>query len=376
VPEASDRGVMSDATGSAPAAAASGGALDKPIAVTFFNDAAAWVKREESYTLRSLATRINTVTATRKTGLPWLKLARFGQLRTDKNSLRHDGNVIAISGIEADYDGGVVTVNDACELLTKQGLASVVYTSPSHTEDAPRWRVLCPLSEEVAADRRETMVGRLNGLFRGIFAGESFTLSQAYYFGSINRNPSHRVELIEGLPIDTCDDLDTIWIGKPGTSKHVTGVDPSAGLDVREDAELIRCVVTGQHFHNELCALAARYVGRNVPAVTVEGLLRGIMLSHSEDARDERWFDRFDSIPVLVASALRKFRAEDVEQPDPRRRETARAAFRLLRQRTPAAKLVAELHRLNDQAPEPLPAAVINRIAIWAARQHLEPHRA
>lgn len=201
---------MPDALGRALAAGAEAGGcgpLDKPIGITFFKDATARTKWEELYSLRSLATRIYTITATRKARLPWLKLARFGQLRTDKDSLRHDANVIAITGIEADYDGEVLTVDEACDLLTKQGIAAVVYTSPSHTEDAPRWRVLCPLSEEMAPDRREKMVGRLNGLLGGILSSESFTLSQSYYYGSIRQNPSHRVELIEGTPIDLHDDL-------------------------------------------------------------------------------------------------------------------------------------------------------------------------
>lgn len=60
---------MPDALGqaTAPGAAAGiDGALDKPLAVTFFKDAAASTKWQEQYTLRSLAARINTVTAARK----------------------------------------------------------------------------------------------------------------------------------------------------------------------------------------------------------------------------------------------------------------------------------------------------------------------
>src|SRR3954451_24256748 len=245
------------------------GPLDPPLAVTVFDDATARTKRLELYSMRSLASRINAVTAARKADLPWLKLVKFGEMRSNKGSLRHDANIIAISGIEADYDNGSVTVDEACERLIKQGVASVVYTSPSHTEKAPRWRVLCPLSEEMPPHLREVMVGRLNGLFRGMLAAESFTLSQSYYYGSVDRNPSHRVEMIEGFHIDLHDDLDLVWLGKAGTSAR-TGAEANAGREAREDAELIRCVVTGEHFHVEICALAARYIGRKVPSETVE----------------------------------------------------------------------------------------------------------
>jgi hypothetical protein len=353
--------------------AGTGGALDRPLSVTFFPDATASTKREEKYTLRSLASRINAITAARKARLPWLKLAKFGDLRSDKGCLRHDGNVTAISGIEADYDGGVMLVDEACDLLSTQGIASLVYTSPSHTEDAPRWRILCPLSEEMPPDRRSAHMGRLNGLFRGIFAGESWTLSQSYYFGSVNRNPSHRVEVIDGSPIDAHDDLDTIWLGRPGGS--VDG-DRTSSQEAREDAELIRCVVTGEHLHGELCALAARYIGRGIPDATVEELMRGMMLSHPECARNERWLDRLRSIPELVASARRKYRADDAQPSDPRRKEVGRVAFRLLRRRLPAAQLVGELHRLNQQYLEPLPSEVVNSIALWATRQHVASRHA
>jgi hypothetical protein len=349
---------------------------DWPFVVSLLPNFAAASKAERRLTLPTLADLIRSTTAPRKERLPWLKLARFGDRRTAKGSLRHDSNVLAISGIEADYDGEATPFDEACGLLEKQGLASLIYTSPSHTEDAPRWRVLCPLSEEMLAERRSQQLGRLNGLFRGIFSNESWTLSQSYYFGSVGSNPSHRVEVIDGQPIDLHDELDTIWIGKPGLTTIATAVDKLAGRDAREDAELVRCVVTGEHLHAELCALAARYIGRNIPPDTVGELLRGMMLCHPAGVRDTRWQDRYYSIPELVASAWRKYREESEGRPDPRRRDIARAAFAMLRHRMAPDELVTELHRLNQQQPEPLPADVVNATAIWCARQYSQRHDA
>ncbi len=150
--------------------------VTSPLTVTFFPNHGANRKREESLTLAELAERIRVTDAPSKAMLPWLKLARFGEKRTDKGSLRHDSNTLAISGIEADYDGGLMPFEDACALLEKQGVTCIVYTSPSHTEDAPRWRVLCPLSAEAPPARRNHQLGRLNGLFSGAFAPESWTL--------------------------------------------------------------------------------------------------------------------------------------------------------------------------------------------------------
>ncbi|MFL5255854.1 MAG: hypothetical protein ACJ8AI_23740, partial [Rhodopila sp.] len=95
------------------------------------------------------------------------------------------------------------------------GVAGMLYTSPSHSEDAPRWRILCPVSADRAPDRREPLLARLNGVLGGVLAPESFTLSQSYYFGSVNSNPSHRVELIDGAYLDERNDLDTGAIGRP-----------------------------------------------------------------------------------------------------------------------------------------------------------------
>ena len=79
-------------------------------------------------------------------------------------------------------------------------------------------------SRELSPDRRQHMLGRLNGLFRAVLAEESWALSQAYYFGSVSDNPAHRVEVIEGAAIDQLDELDEIWLGKRDThSRRANG---------------------------------------------------------------------------------------------------------------------------------------------------------
>ena len=106
------------------------------VAVTFFSDKVATVKAEATLPLSALAARIQRATAQDKACLPWLKLATFGEKRSDKGSLRHDENVIAVSGIEADYDAGQIPFADAVEKLLKAGglgIRAIAYTSPSHT---------------------------------------------------------------------------------------------------------------------------------------------------------------------------------------------------------------------------------------------------
>jgi len=208
-----------------------------PFSVTFFKDHTAQSKREENLTLASLVKIIRSTTANEKSRLPWLKLARFGNAKTEKGSLRHDRNVIACSGLEADYDGERISFEEAVDTIDKAGLLSIVYTSPSHTEAEPRFRVLCPFSAEHPPDRRGAMLGRLNGLFRGAFASESWALSQSYYYGSVNNNPTHRVEIIEGTAIDLCNELDETWLGKPDTVELIFD-EQANGIDLVLSAPL------------------------------------------------------------------------------------------------------------------------------------------
>jgi hypothetical protein len=136
--------------------------------VTFFDDYAAQKKHERLVTLDDLVTLIRGTSAVEKSALPWLKLARFGAAKTARGSLRHDRNVIAISGVEVDYDGERISFDAAIETAAKAGLLAILYTSPSHMAERPRWRILAPASREYPPADRARLLGRLNGLYRGI----------------------------------------------------------------------------------------------------------------------------------------------------------------------------------------------------------------
>ena len=69
-----------------------------------------------------------------KDACPLLKLATFGEERTEKNSLRHDANLRCVSGIEGDYDGELVSIQEAARLLAAAGVETVLYTSARHTD--------------------------------------------------------------------------------------------------------------------------------------------------------------------------------------------------------------------------------------------------
>jgi hypothetical protein len=149
-----------------------------------------------------------TPPAADKDHLALLKLGTFGDKRSKKYALRHDPNVLTVTGIEGDYDGEQMPMQQAAQTLTARGLAALLYTSASHEPGAPRWRVVLPLSrtlEGTADELRESRrhwTGVLNAILGGVLKGESFVLSQCYYFGRIASRPDPEIIRLAGICID------------------------------------------------------------------------------------------------------------------------------------------------------------------------------
>jgi hypothetical protein len=186
---------------------------DHKVHVTFFPDFAAKRYATDNLTLLDLRERVLNASARKKDNLPWLKLAIFGNDRSQKGSLRHDANVERITGIEIDYDIEQVAFADALTALNELQVAALLYTSPSHSSHKPRWRVLAPTSEPLAPELRAKLAMQLNGYLKAklgvdqVAKGESFALSQAFYYGWVcdSPKPDHRAEVIIRSFIDHLD---------------------------------------------------------------------------------------------------------------------------------------------------------------------------
>lgn len=236
---------LDDLLGGTPASA-----LDLPLPVSIFDDVKASRMDRKRVSLRQLSVQITSARAERKDGLPLLKLARFGDLRKPKkdgtpgNCLRWDENMLSATGIEGDYDAGQVSMESAAAMLEAAGIAALLYTSTHHTPEEPRWRVLCPLAQEVSRSDREALCARLNGALGGILGEESFKPSQSYYFGEAalrdekkGGGRAHPLEtlLIDGKPLDKVagvkqifardqgDDLDDLLGGSNSTGRKGQG---------------------------------------------------------------------------------------------------------------------------------------------------------
>ncbi|WP_377829530.1 DUF3987 domain-containing protein [Bradyrhizobium lupini] len=216
------------------------------VHVTFFKDYAAKTRTTDDLTLIELRERIMNASAREKDKLPWLKLTSFGNRRSINGSLRHDANVTEITGIELDYDDENIAFDDALKAVSELGISALVYTSPSHTPDAPRWRILAPTSKPRPPDARAKLVARLNGALKSklgaqtIAANESFTLSQAYYYGWVNKpDRDHRAEVTTGDFIDQRDDLAQFEImgAKAADQTSAVGSDPLSDYSDRYGAK-------------------------------------------------------------------------------------------------------------------------------------------
>jgi hypothetical protein len=182
------------------------------VSVTFINDQSGTAMVAQFATLPALRDHILETAGATKAALPWLKGARFGEKRTKKEggSLRHDDNVLGFDFIELDYDQGIMSFDEAVATLKAMNVRALIYTTPSHTVATPRFRLLLPVSHgNYQLANRAKYCARINGRFNNIFARESFTLSQGYYYGKAldNAASDHRCEVIDGRFIDLCDDL-------------------------------------------------------------------------------------------------------------------------------------------------------------------------
>lgn len=358
-----------------------GTASIRSVIVTFFRSYSASSKTEKALKLADLASLIKLQTASEKKNLPWLKLARFGDRRKHKDgvppakqSLRHNDNVMAIAGIEGDYDGEIIGVDVAISLLRAAGILAIVYTSPSHTEDSPRWRALCPSSAELPPGQHSSLVDRLNGALGGILAKESWTLSQSYYYGTVSSNPSHRVEVVEGTPIDLLEGLDAIAVGKTGNSEPTPANERPAAApnepvsDKRLEAWRIsildglkRNAIDGQKHHALLShakALGGIQAAGGFSDVDAIGWLLDALPATVKDwrlaqqtANDGLAYGRNE--PIQLED--RPLPPPPVALDDPRRKAMLRAVFCMLELQPTPDRLLAATYQFNSQQCDPLP---------------------
>jgi predicted P-loop ATPase len=303
----------------------------RKFSITFFQNEYASSLRAEAVTLPALRDLILFTKGATKGSLPWLKGARFGDKREKKadgsigTCLRWDGNVLGFELIELDYDKEEVSFDEAIATIKAMNVRALIYTTPTHTPPAPRWRILLPISRgDYELRMRAEFCARVNGRFGKIFAVESFTLSQSYYFGLAldNTAPDHRCEVIDGRLIDLCDDLYKYQKdGGPGGQQKseqskTGGRDKIYDEDFNYEAHL-RSVGDGvgqKGFNNPLTRAASSYVwhhGADFDREALKARLReAINAATKKSTRKVGDIERYLSdkyLDAIIASAIEKY---------------------------------------------------------------------
>jgi hypothetical protein len=218
---------------------------------------------------------------------PLISLCRYGDHRTDQGSYRHAENVVECYGIEGDYDGEQVSLESARVLLEKAGVRAILYSSWSSTPAKPRWRVLCPLTKAHSPAERERLVARLNGVLDGILAGESFTLSQSYFYG---RHPTNTFTCVatfddptDGRCIDQMDDLDAIAIGKPRPTAKSGQQSEKLFVD-----DMLTELLQGDNVHGNALRVVGRMVAQGVDDPTIRATFRLLAQGVADNRGNQR----------------------------------------------------------------------------------------
>jgi len=256
-----------------------------------------------------------------KAACPLLSLCEYGDQPSPSGYLRYGENVRRVYGIEVDYDGEEVTPEEGHKRLQAAGLVSMIYTSASYTEGAPRWRALMPLAEPAAPAQRAVFVARANRALGGIASRESFTLSQSFYFGAV-RGARYKWFESHGRCIDQAVDLEPLYHQSKGT-------DAKTGRDTRSNQQLLEAFARGEGRYESMLKLSSRWAARGMAYDDIVAALDELLDSSGSSLNGDG-IDLRSRIEPMAQSAVRKFggtmpevRLQGVPQPPPGRFDDA-----------------------------------------------------
>ena len=314
---------------------------------------------------------------------------------------------------------------EAVARIKGAGLGAVVYTSHNHTAEAPRYRIVLPLSAEIAVNLPavEVIADRLNML--GVLDTSKVGASSLFYLPSAEPGhlTHHETVVIDGDPIDAAwmrEHAGAILAAREAEQARLRAEALEAATRRREerikqgfdpDASIIESVRKRLDLAGELIGHGYKPAGdgrylypgsqTGIPGVyilTGRDVVDRVYSHHAADplaaGNLPSWcrakaIDVVDVVTILdfagdqtaaLRSLAERFEIETSQpandaqprKPDPRRSEIAREAFRLLRRGIPSDAVLTTLHRLNEQRSDPLPRHTIGATALWAARRMKE----
>jgi hypothetical protein len=241
----------------------------------------------------------NAPTYIAKSACPLISMSEFGDIPTERGCIRHAANVRRVFGAELDYDGGKVRPEDAAAILEKARICALIYTTPSHTPEAPRWRALLPFSEPMLPEKRAEYLGRANRILGGIATRESFTLSQSFYIGRVRGAQYVVIETI-GRTIDTALELEPLPF--TGNSPKV-----ETKIDSTTDDELRAAFVRGEGRYQAMLKLSARWARQGDSADDIAANLHALMAKSPGGSKNADGIDLAAMISGIAQSAIDKY---------------------------------------------------------------------
>ncbi len=243
---------------------------------------------EETHDLADWVALLKKPRATEKKLLPCLVPARFGAVRNpDGSAFRHAGNLIEYGAAPGDYDAEKMAYDEAKRRLDAVGAAYIIYSTARHTEQTPRWRVICPLAKPVPPAQLGRVLARLNGVLGGELGTESGNRAQAFYYGELI-GTDFRCDFADA---DECiDEMDELGDGIPLTPKPTPGT-PGARPDFRRlnDQQLGQFINDAAHYHGPATVLLWRWAADGVTREQAEQNLEALFDQVDQVKRDKKW---------------------------------------------------------------------------------------
>ncbi len=241
----------------------------------------------------------NAPTFPSKAECPLISMAEYGDALSANGCIRHAANVRRIFGWEADYDGGLVTPEEAAALFEAARIECTIYTTPSHTASLPRWRAVGPTSDPDLPEKRAEYVGRANRILGGILTRESFTLSQSFYIGRVEGAP-YKTITVHGRPIDLATEFEPLYFAGNG-SAGAPATDPTT------DADLRTAFARGEDRYQAMLKLSSRWAARGMDRDDIAEALYALLEESPRGATNGDGVDLRSRVSGMAESAWRKF---------------------------------------------------------------------
>lgn len=236
-----------------------------------------------------------------KAALPLFVCGPLDGTKTPKKSVRHNAAIKAITCAIGDYDAEQMQPALARERMKASGLEALIYTSPSHKPERPRWRVVVPLARALPRKGRDlaTLYRRIVGhvdrlLGGGVLTDESYTLSQSFYYGHVEGAPyevfhEHGARL-DGLKVPALELVRSERQQNTHTPAHSM-------------AHWIAMIQDGT-YHVATRDIVAHYISTGMRRDDAVAATQALMML--APVKDDKWKARYDDIGRAADGAIEK----------------------------------------------------------------------